>query len=142
LIAGQAADLEAEGKELDADELLFIHRNKTGALLTSCLRLGGMCANAQPDEMEALSEFGNDLGLAFQIIDDILDETQSAEVLGKSAGKDAKAQKHTFPAIFGLEESRAKAVALTDSAMSALTLFGENGTALRLLAEYLLKREF
>ena len=142
LIAGQAADLEGEGQALDSDELLFIHRNKTGALLTSCLRLGGMCANAHPDELEALTEFGNDLGLAFQIIDDILDVTQSAEMLGKTAGKDAAAQKHTFPAVFGLEESRARAVQLTDSAMAALHLFGENGTALRLLAEYLLKREF
>lgn len=142
LIAGQAADLEAEGKEVDEDELLFIHRNKTGALLTSCLRLGGMCANAAPDELKALTEFGNDLGLAFQIIDDILDVTQSTEVLGKSAGKDIAAQKHTFPAVFGLEESRARASRLTDSALAALHLFGENGAPLRSMAEYLLKREF
>jgi geranylgeranyl diphosphate synthase type II len=142
LIGGQAADLAAEGKDLDADELLFIHRNKTGALLTTCLRLGGMCANAAPNKLESLTKFGNDLGLAFQIIDDILDVTQSSEVLGKSAGKDAAAQKQTYPAVFGLEESRAKASQLTDSALAALNLFGEDGTALRLIAEYLLKREF
>lgn len=142
LIAGQAADLEGEGKSLDAEELLFIHRNKTGALLTATVRLGAMCADAAEPQLAALTQFGDDTGLAFQIIDDILDVTQPTEMLGKSAGKDLTAQKQTFPAIFGLEASRQRAHELTDSAMAALEPFGENAAPLRAIADYLLNREF
>ena len=108
LIAGQVADLEGEGKKLNRAQLRYIHENKTAALLTTSVRLGAMSANATPTQLRAISDFGYALGLAFQVIDDILDVTQTSEKLGKSAGKDAAAQKATYPAVLGLEKSRAR----------------------------------
>ena len=101
LIAGQVADLEAEGKNVNRRELQFIHENKTAAILRSSVRLGAMSANAEARRLSAITRFGQRLGLAFQIIDDILDVTQTSEVLGKSAGKDAAAHKATYPAVVG-----------------------------------------
>ncbi|MGH8100235.1 MAG: polyprenyl synthetase family protein, partial [Chthoniobacterales bacterium] len=109
LIAGQVADLEAEGKKVGRAELRYIHENKTAAILTTSVRLGAMSANANAKQLEAISDFGRFLGLAFQVIDDILDITQTSEKLGKSAGKDVTAQKATYPAVIGLEKSRAEA---------------------------------
>src|SRR5204862_2482547 len=106
LIAGQVADLEGEGKKLSVDELKFIHERKTSALLCCSVRLGGMSANCTPAQLKALTDFGYHVGLAFQVIDDILDVTQTTEKLGKTAGKDTKAQKATYPAIVGLAKSR------------------------------------
>ncbi len=142
LIGGQVADLEGEGRQLNGTELRYIHRCKTAALLTSSIRLGAMSANAAPTKLEALTEFGQALGLAFQVIDDILDVTQTTEKLGKTAGKDVKAIKATFPAIYGLEKSRAEAKKLTAKAMGALETFGKKGARLREIAEYLLAREY
>src|SRR2546421_1077865 len=101
LIAGQVADLEAEGKNVKRDQLQFIHENKTAAILRSAVRLGAMSANADPKKLSAITRFGQRLGLAFQIIDDILDVTQTSEILGKSAGKDVVARKATYPAEIG-----------------------------------------
>lgn len=142
LIGGQVMDLEGEGKTLTKRDLVRIHEAKTAALLTTSLRLGGMTANATPAKLKALSDFGHSLGLAFQVIDDILDVTQSTEILGKTAGKDEAAEKSTYPAILGLEASRAEAGKLTRAAMNALDPFGKKGERLREIATHLLKREY
>jgi geranylgeranyl diphosphate synthase type II len=142
LIGGQVADLEGEGRKLTGSELRYIHRCKTAALLTGSIRLGTMSANATPARLKAMTNFGQSLGLAFQVIDDILDVTQTTEKLGKTAGKDVKAIKATFPAIYGLEKSRAEARKLTAAAHAALKPFGADGARLREIADYLLAREY
>ena len=142
LIAGQVADLEGEGKKASLRELRFIHESKTAALLTASIRLGGMSANATPAKLAALTAFGKNLGLAFQVIDDILDVTQTSEKLGKSAGKDVAAQKSTYPALLGLEKSRKEAQRLTAASLSALKPFGKSAETLRAIGEYLLAREY
>lgn len=141
LIAGQVADLEAEGKSISETELEFIHERKTSALLCCSVRLGGMSANCTAAQLAALTNFGRHVGLAFQVIDDILDVTQTSEQLGKTAGKDASVQKATYPAIVGLEKSRAIAERLTDKAFAALKIFKGRAVALEALAEFLLKRD-
>ena len=142
LIAGQVADLEGEGKKLTLRELAFIHEAKTAALLTASIRLGAMSANAIPAKLEALTAFGKNLGLAFQVIDDILDVTQTSEKLGKSAGKDVAAQKATYPALLGLEKARKEAQRLTAASLAALKPFEKNGDTLRAIGEYLVVREY
>jgi geranylgeranyl diphosphate synthase type II len=140
LIAGQVADLEGEGKKISAPELKYIHERKTSALLCCSVRLGGMSANCSEAQLQALTDFGYNVGLAFQIIDDILDVTQTSEQLGKTAGKDTKAQKATYPSIIGLEKSRDIAHKLTNNAFSALKIFRGKAQALEALATYLLQR--
>src|SRR5436305_8190869 len=103
LIAGQVAALEAEGKKVSRAELRYIHANKTAAMITTSVRLGAMSANTDAKKLRAITKFGYALGLAFQVIDDILDVTQTTEKLGKSAGKDVAAQKATYPAVIGLD---------------------------------------
>jgi geranylgeranyl diphosphate synthase, type II len=144
LIGGQVLDLEGEGSEvkLSPAALRYIHESKTAALLTASLRLGGMSANATPTQLEALTIYGRSMGLAFQVIDDILDVTQTSEKLGKSAGKDAASHKSTYPALFGLEKSRREAARLTEAAHQALAPFGKKGERLSALADYLLDREY
>jgi len=141
LIAGQVADLEAEGKKITASQLRYIHERKTSALLCCSVRLGGMSANCSPAHLKALTDFGYNVGLAFQVIDDILDVTQTSEKLGKTAGKDTKAQKATYPAIVGVEKSRRIAEELTSRAFAALKTFRGQAVALEALAEFLLKRD-
>ena len=142
LIGGQVMDLEGEGKKLTKRDLVRIHEAKTAALLTTSLRLGAMCANATPAKLEALTKFGYNLGLAFQVIDDILDVTQSTEVLGKTAGKDLAVEKTTYPSVLGLAASRREAAKLTTAAMDALKPLGKNAIRLEEIAGYLLKREY
>jgi geranylgeranyl diphosphate synthase type II len=143
LIAGQVADLEAEGRKVKRDQLRFIHENKTAAILKSSIRLGAMSANADAKKLRAVTQFGHGLGLAFQVIDDILDVTQSSEILGKSAGKDIAAKKATYPAVIGLEKSRAEARRLTRQAHDALSVFRDGeAEPLHCLANYLLEREY
>ena len=142
LIAGQVADLEAEGRRIDRAQVQSIHENKTAALLTASVRLGAMAANASPQQLNAISAFGRSLGLAFQVIDDILDVTQTSEKLGKSAGKDLVAEKATYPAVIGLEKSRTEARRLTTKAHKALDTLGGKAAVLRALADYLLAREY
>lgn len=141
LIAGQVADLEAQGRRLSVPQLRFIHERKTSALLCCAVRLGGMSANATPAQLAALTAFGRSVGLAFQIIDDILDVTQTTEQLGKTAGKDVAAQKATYPAVVGLEKSRLIARRLTDRAFAALRVFKGRAQALQALARFLLHRD-
>jgi geranylgeranyl diphosphate synthase type II len=144
LIGGQILDLEGEGSDikLTPTQLKYIHQSKTAALLTSSIRLGGMSANATPRRLEALTSYGRSLGLAFQIIDDILDVTQTSEKLGKSAGKDEATEKSTYPALFGLEKSRKEAARLTKRAHDALKPFGKQGQRLHEILDYLLDRDY
>jgi geranylgeranyl diphosphate synthase type II len=144
LVAGQVADLEGEGKKLSVNELRYIHERKTSALLCCSVRLGGMSANCTAAQLKALTDFGYHVGLAFQVIDDILDVTQTSEQLGKTAGKDTRSQKATYPAIVGLEKSRKIAERLTVKAFTALSRiagFKGKATPLEALAEFLLKRD-
>lgn len=140
LIAGQVADLEGEGKKIDPAQLKFIHMNKTAALIACSIRLGAMSANATPAQLRSLDVFGRSLGLAFQIIDDILDITATSEELGKSAGKDLASQKSTYPALLGLDKAKREAARLTRLAMGRLDDFGRKGDALRAISSFMLER--
>ena len=140
LVGGQVADLEGENRTSTLAQLRFIHRGKTAAMIVASLRLGAMSANATPRQIEALSAFGQNLGLAFQVVDDVLDVTQTSEQLGKSAGKDAKSGKTTYPSLLGLDRSRKEAARLTKKSLDALAPLGRRGTMLRALALKLLDR--
>ena len=142
LIGGQVMDLEGEGRKPTRRGLVRIHEAKTAALLTTALRLGAMTANATPAKLAALTHFGHALGLAFQIIDDILDVTQSTEMLGKTAGKDQAVEKTTYPAVFGLAASRREAAKLTKDALLALKPLGKKAARLEEIAGYMLAREY
>jgi geranylgeranyl diphosphate synthase type II len=142
LIGGQVLDLEGEGKKLTKKDLVRIHEAKTAALLTAAVRLGAMTANATPRKLEALTTFGYNLGLAFQVIDDILDVTQTTEMLGKTAGKDEAVDKSTYPAILGLDASRKEAARLTRKALKSLEVFGNKANRLEQISRYLLEREY
>lgn len=142
LVGGQVADVEGEKQKLPLEDLRFVHESKTAALLTSSIKLGGMAADAMAEQLEALQRFGMASGLAFQIIDDILDVTQTSEKLGKSAGKDLVSEKSTYPSLIGLEASRDEAHRLTQEAHDALMVFGPHGLRLRELADHLLARDY
>jgi len=141
MIGGQVADLEGEGLPPDAALLDNIHRAKTGALLRASVRMGAIYAGATPGQLTALSAFGEHIGLAFQMIDDILDVEESSEALGKTAGKDAQQQKITFPAVYGLAESRRMAETERLKAHSALESFGARAHRLRELADLIVQRK-
>lgn len=141
MIGGQVADLEGEGKPPEAALLETIHRAKTGALLRASLRLGAICADATKPQYEALSCYGEHIGLAFQIVDDILDVEESSAALGKTAGKDAQQQKITFPAVYGLEASRGMAEEECARAHQVLVPFGERATGLHELADLIVRRK-
>ncbi len=141
MIGGQVNDIEGEGKPPDATLLDAIHHAKTGALLKASLRMGGVYAGAGDAELRALSLYGEHVGLAFQIVDDVLDVEQSSEALGKTAGKDAQQRKITFPAVYGLERSRAMAEEERVAAHSALQGFGERAERLRELADFIVRRK-
>ena len=132
---------KAEGKQISARDLEYIHQRKTSALLCCSVRLGAMSANCTSAQLEALTQFGANVGLAFQVIDDILDLTQSSEQLGKTAGKDTAAKKATYPSIVGLDRSRQIARRLTERAYASLGVFRGRATALEALARYLLERD-
>ena len=143
LIGGQVLDLEGEGRPLSLDEVRAIHQGKTAALIMASVRLGGMSAACSTRELSALTEYGRNLGLAFQIIDDILDVTSSPEVLGKSIGKDAKVSKATYTSLVGLDQARADAKAHTAAASAALDIFlPERREALLGICDYLLNRQY
>ncbi len=143
LVGGQVLDLEGEGRQLSLDELRAIHNGKTAALITAAMRLGGMCAACTPEQLEALTAYGRGLGLAFQVIDDILDVTSTPEVLGKSIGKDSREQKATYATLVGLDAARAEARELTASARAALDVFSpKRRENLLAINDYMLKREF
>src|SRR3954449_12684014 len=141
MIGGQVADLEGEGKPPDAQLLETIHSAKTGALLRASLRLGAIYAGASETQYNALSCYGEHVGLAFQIVDDILDVEESSEALGKTAGKDAAQQKITFPAVYGLETSRQMAQEECARAHRVLAPFGERAGRLHELADLIVQRK-
>lgn len=141
MIGGQVVDLEAEHTRPDVETLEYIHRSKTAALITASVVSGGIYAGGSGDQVEKLRCFGQSIGLAFQIVDDILDVTQTSEQLGKTAGKDVASEKATYPALFGIEKSREKAVALLESALKATEGLGPGALTLRSLAEFLVQRQ-
>ena len=141
MIAGQVHDLEGEGQRPTAALLDQIHRAKTGALLRASVRMGAIHAGASEDEVAALSSYGEHIGLAFQIVDDLLDFEQPSEKLGKTAGKDAQQQKITFPAVYGVERSHAMAEAEGRAAHAALERFGSRAARLRDIADLVVTRK-
>ncbi len=140
MIGGQVVDLESEGKPVSAPVLEYIHRSKTGALLTACTRCASLAAGADAGQSRALTEFGRNIGLAFQVIDDILDVTSSSAELGKTPGKDQKVKKATYPALYGIEASRTKARQLIASAVDEIGCLGDRAEALRELAQFVFSR--
>ena len=140
MISGQVADLEAEGKPVEEEQLHYIHRAKTGALIRGSVRLGAIYAGAPKDEYEALSRYGERIGLAFQIVDDILDVVSTSNTLGKTVGKDAAQQKATFPALYGVDESRKRAMKYFILACDALDSLGERALRLRQIADKIVNR--
>ena len=141
MIGGQVADLEAEHKKPDLPMLEYIHRAKTAALITASVVTGGLYAGADQNEAQKLRTFGQNIGLAFQIVDDVLDVTQTSEQLGKTAGKDLAAEKVTYPSLFGIDESLEKADALVNAACHELDAFGEGAEPLKSLARFLVERK-
>jgi geranylgeranyl diphosphate synthase type II len=141
MIGGQVVDLEAEHTRPDLKMLEYIHRSKTAALITASVVSGGLYAGANPDAVARLRSFGQSIGLAFQIVDDVLDVTQTSEQLGKTAGKDTAAEKATYPALFGIEESIRKADALVEKACASLDSFGPRADVLKSLAHFLVERK-
>jgi geranylgeranyl diphosphate synthase type II len=141
MIGGQVVDLEAERTTPTAEMLEYIHRAKTAALITASLVSGGLYAGAKEREVKKLRGFGQSIGLAFQIVDDVLDVTQTSEQLGKTAGKDTAAQKATYPVLFGIEESERKANSLVNAAFEELGSFGERAETLKELGRYLVERK-
>ena len=140
MVAGQQMDLEAEGVTIDVDHLETIHRNKTGALITASAVAGALIGNASADDTAALRGFADRLGLLFQITDDLLDVTQSTEVLGKTSGKDAAADKATFPGLYGLAESGRLAESVHLEACRCLDRLSRPSVELRLIADHILNR--
>ena len=141
MIEGQGADIESEGRPTDGELVNYIHEHKTAALIETCCRLGALCAGASGDAVAALARYGRHLGLAFQIVDDVLDATGSSDKMGKRVQKDAAAAKQTYPAAFGLEESRAQAKREVETALRVLDSFGGRADRLRDLARYVIRRE-
>jgi geranylgeranyl diphosphate synthase type II len=141
MIGGQVVDLEAEHSKPDLPTLEYIHRAKTAALITASLVSGGIYAGGEAEDIKCLRSFGQQVGLAFQIVDDVLDVTQTSEQLGKTAGKDTAAEKTTYPALFGVDESVKKADALVASAFIQLDPFGERAATLKEIARYLVERK-
>jgi geranylgeranyl diphosphate synthase type II len=141
MIGGQVVDLEAEHTKADVTTLEYIHRAKTAALITASVVSGGIYAGGNPNDVEKLRTFGQSVGLAFQIVDDVLDVTQTSEQLGKTAGKDTAAEKATYPALFGIDESLQKADALVESAFASVGSFGLSAEPMKALARFLVERK-
>lgn len=141
LVGGQVVDLESEAKlDVSIETLNFIHNHKTAALLEACVVCGGILAGASAEDLQRLSRYAQNIGLAFQIIDDILDITATGEELGKTAGKDLQAQKVTYPSLWGIEESKNQAQQLIAAATAQLELFGDKAIPLIAIAHYITNR--
>lgn len=141
MVGGQAVDILSEGKEIDWDTLHYIHSHKTGALFRAALRGGALLGGATTEQLAAITRYAENFGLAFQITDDILDEVGEAEQLGKAVGSDQRLGKQTYPRLFGLEESRAKARQCVEECLHALEGFSEQADLLRELAQFILERD-
>jgi len=140
MVGGQWLDLEAEGRSLSLQELTEVHRGKTGALIRAACRLGGMAAQASPTQLDALTAYGEDVGLAFQIADDVLDATGTSEELGKPAGRDVELSKSTYVALLGIEAARAEAQRLAHRAVAHIDRVAIPSDALGALAGYIVTR--
>jgi geranylgeranyl diphosphate synthase type II len=140
MVGGQALDISSENSRPDRDTLTFIHLHKTAALITASVRMGGILADTDKYKLRALTKYGENIGLAFQIIDDILDIEGTAEELGKAAGSDMKMRKMTYPALYGIKKSRQEAEDLISEAIDALVLFSSESDQLRSIARYLIQR--
>jgi len=140
MVGGQVADVEAGGKPVDAPTLEYIHRSKTASLIRGSIVAGAVAGGAGPEDVERLRRFGDTIGWVFQVVDDILDVEESSAALGKTAGKDQAQQKATYPALYGLEKSRAIAADLEAKALKELDCYGERAARLRQLAEFLVAR--
>ncbi len=140
MVGGQVADLEAEGKPVEAASLEYIHRSKTAALIRASTAAGALTGNASDDDVARIRRFGEKIGWAFQIVDDILDVQESSAALGKTAGKDQEQQKATYPALYGLEKSREMAERLSSEALEELAPYGEWAETIRELARFLTLR--
>lgn len=141
MVGGQALDISSENSRPDRDTLTFIHLHKTAALITASVRMGGILADTDEYKLKALTKYGENIGLAFQIIDDILDIEGNAEELGKTAGSDTKMRKMTYPALYGINKSRQEAEDLISEAIDALALFSSESDQLRAIAHYLIQRK-
>ncbi len=140
MVGGQVADIEAERKPVTAETLAYIHRSKTAALIRASVVAGAICGGSAAEDVERMRRFGDNIGWAFQVVDDILDVEESSAALGKTAGKDQAQQKATYPALFGVEQSRKIAKDLANSALGELTCYGDRAARLRELAEFLVLR--
>ncbi len=141
MVGGQVVDMESQGQEVSADTLRYIHAHKTGALLTASVLAGAMLAGADAAQIDALRTYGEHIGLAFQIADDILDVTGDEAKLGKPVGSDEERDKATYPKLFGLDESRRRARAEVEAAQNALVGFDERADSLRGIAQYIVERD-
>ncbi|MBU0482320.1 MAG: polyprenyl synthetase family protein [Proteobacteria bacterium] len=141
MVGGQAIDIACEGKKIDFETLKQIHRRKTGALLTAAVQAGAVVGGASEAQFQALTDYGNEIGLAFQIVDDLLNVEGTTEELGKAAGSDAERQKSTYPAFFGIEETRRKAEEAVARALASLETFDRKAEPLREIAHYIRKRK-
>jgi geranylgeranyl diphosphate synthase, type II len=140
MVGGQVEDLENEGKKVGPETLEYIHRSKTAALIRAAITSGALCAGASGEDVARLRRFGETIGWAFQVTDDILDVEESSAALGKTAGKDIAQQKATYPAVFGLERSHEFAEELSKKAIAELQVYGERADRLRAIAEFLVLR--
>jgi geranylgeranyl diphosphate synthase type II len=140
MLGGQVVDIESEGKQVDRTIVEYIHRCKTAALIRAAVRMGAMLAGASADHLEHLSSYGSHIGLAFQVVDDILDEESTTEQLGKDAGSDRARGKATFPAICGMNESKLYARELIDRAWKDIEFLGNRGIMLHQLADFIITR--
>src|SRR6202163_4463123 len=140
MVGGQVADLESEGKRVEPQTLEYIHRSKTAALIRASVSTGAISAGAGIADVARLRSFGETIGWAFQVTDDILDVEESSAALGKTAGKDIAQQKATYPAVFGVAQSHEIAAKLANDAIAQLDSFGERASRLRTLAEFLVHR--
>lgn len=141
MVGGQAVDIESEGKEIDFPILQYIHTHKTGALILASIRMGAKLGRADEDRLRALSHYGEQIGLVFQIVDDILNVQGNPELLGKMTGSDLRRRKATYPSLFGVEESKRRAEELVQSAVQSLNSFGPEADPLREIAQFIMKRE-
>ena len=141
MVAGQVVDLQSEGEEPNAETLRYIHRHKTGDMLTVSARVGAIISGANEGQLAALTEYACNLGLAFQIVDDILDVVGDRKKLGKTVGKDADQKKMTYVALYGLDAARKMVHETVEKAKSALVGFNEGGEALRSLADFVVSRD-
>ncbi|MFN3479412.1 MAG: polyprenyl synthetase family protein [Thermodesulfovibrionales bacterium] len=141
MVGGQAADLIYETKEPDSETLYFIHTHKTASLIRASVKVGGILAGCDDERLDSLSNYGEKIGLAFQIIDDVLDVEGETEVIGKPKGSDEKKKKMTYPRLYGIDKSRQMASELIEKAIGALSLFDEKASPLRGIARYLIERK-